>query len=404
MKFIKKQFTPTLITAAILVAPSAFATDTFASGITEALSDSKANLSFRARYEGVDQDGVANAADQDATAVTVRSRITLKTGAYQGLSLGLEVDNVTALVDDYNDLTFDYSGDDAVIADPEITDINQAYVKYANGGLKATVGRQRILQNNQRFVGGVGWRQNEQTYDGVRVEYKLNDSLSVDYSYIHNANRIFADSKKGADLHGAFHFLNVPYKINTQHKVSAFAYVFDFDTAAKLSTSTYGGLYKGKFGPVFVNASVASQSDNADNPNSFTATYINVEVGTKFSGVKVLAGYELLGSDNGVGFTTPFATLHKFQGFADKFLATPGQGIQDLYVTAVTKVSGVKLVATYHKLTSDVDGIDYGNELDLVAAYKINKSYGVLAKFASYSADDKATDTNKLWIQATAKF
>ena len=118
----------------------------------------------------------------------------------------------------------------------------------------------------------------------------------------------------------------------------------------------------------------------------------------------MLAGYELLGSDNGVGFTTPFATLHKFQGFADKFLATPGQGIQDIYVTAVTKVSSVKLVATYHNLTSDVDGIDYGNELDLVAVYKINKSYGVLAKFAVYSADDKATDTNKLWIQATAKF
>ena len=404
MKIIKKQFPLALITLAIVATPSAFAEGSIASGITNALSDSKANLSFRARYEGVNQDGVANATNKDATAVTIRSRITLKTGAYQGLSFGLEVDNVTALVDDYNDLTFDYSGDDAVIADPEITDINQAYVKYTNGGLKATVGRQRILQNNQRFVGGVGWRQNEQTYDGVRVEYKLNDSLSVDYSYIHNANRIFADSKKGEDLHGAFHFLNVPYKINTQHKVSAFSYVLDFDTAAKLSTSTYGGLYKGKFGPVFVNASVASQSDNADNPNNYTAAYLNAELGYKADAVTVLAGYELLGSDNGVGFTTPFATLHKFQGFADKFLATPGQGIQDLYVTAVTKVSGVKLVATYHNLTSDVDGIDYGNELDLVAVYKINKSYGVLAKFAVYSADDKATDTNKLWIQATAKF
>ncbi|MBL0711163.1 MAG: hypothetical protein JJV99_09165, partial [Colwellia sp.] len=45
-----------------------------------------------------------------------------------------------------------------------------------------------------------------------------------------------------------------------------------------------------------------------------------------------------------------------------------------------------------------------GTELDLVAAYKINKSYGVLAKFAAYDADEHKTDTNKLWIQATAKF
>ncbi|MCI2284859.1 hypothetical protein L3081_17510 [Colwellia sp. MSW7] len=65
---------------------------------------------------------------------------------------------------------------------------------------------------------------------------------------------------------------------------------------------------------------------------------------------------------------------------------------------------GVKLSATYHNLTSDVDNIDYGNELDLVANYTVNKNYSVLAKFANYSADDFSTDTNKLWLQAVAKF
>ena len=400
-----KTFTLSLLTAAILSAPAAFAADpAHGKGITDALADSKVNVSFRARYEGVDEDGVAGNADKDATALTVRSRLTLNTGAYQGLSLGLEVDNVTALVDDYNDLTFDYSGNDSVIADPEITDINQAYIKYVNGDLTATGGRQRILHNNQRFVGGVGWRQNEQTYDGVRLEYQANDSLSFDYSYIHNANRIFADAKKGADLGGEFHFLSVPYKVNKEHKITAFAYLLDFDTAAGLSTDTYGALYNGKFGPVFVNASAASQSDAGDNTNSFTATYLNAEVGSKFDIVTVLAGYEVLGSDNGVGFSTPFATLHKFQGWADKFLGTPGEGVRDIYVTAKTKVKGVKLSATYHNLTSDVGSKDWGNELDLVAAYKVNKNYGVLVKYANYSADDKPTDTSKLWIQATAKF
>lgn len=400
-----KTFTLSLLTAAIFSAPAAFAADPeHGKGITDALADSKVKVSFRARYEGVDEDGAAGAADKDATALTVRSRLTLNTGAYQGLSLGLEVDNVTALVDDYNDLTFDYSGNDAVIADPEITDINQAYIKYVNGDFKATGGRQRILHNNQRFVGGVGWRQNEQTYDGVRLEYKANDSLSFDYSYIHNANRIFADDKKGADLGGEFHFLNVPYKVNKDHKITAFAYLLDFDTAPALSTDTYGALYNGKLGPVFINASAASQSDAGDNTNSFTATYLNAEVGSKFGSVTVLGGYELLGSDNGVGFSTPFATLHKFQGWADKFLGTPGEGVQDIYVTAKTKVKGVKLSATYHNLTSDVDSKDWGNELDLVAAYKVNKNYGVLVKYANYSADDKSTDTSKLWVQATAKF
>jgi len=32
-----------------------------------------------------------------------------------------------------------------------------------------------------------------------------------------------------------------------------------------------------------------------------------------------------------VGFATPLATLHQFEGWADKFLTTPANGIKDLY-------------------------------------------------------------------------
>ena len=335
------KFTLSLLSAAILAAPITYAGETaHGKNFTKALSDSSVKVNFRVRYEGVDEDGPADTADKDATALTLKSRLTLNTGTYKDLSLGLEVDNVTALVNNYNDLTLDYSGTDSVVADPEITDVNQAYIKYNNNAFKATVGRQRILHNNQRFIGGVGWRQNEQTYDGVRVQFQANDALSFDYSYIHNANRIFADAKKGADLGGDFHFVNAAYKLNKKHKVTTFAYVLDFDTAAAISTSTYGVLYKGKFSKVFVNASLATQSDNGDNPNSFDATYLNAEVGAKFGPVTVLGGYELLGSDNGVGFSTPFATLHKFQGWADKFLGTPGEGVKDIYITAKTKVKG----------------------------------------------------------------
>jgi len=389
----KNKFTLSLITAAILAAPSAFATDTFASGITEALSESKAKLSFRARYEGVDQDGI----DKDANALTIKSRFTIETGSYQNFSLGLEVDNVSALVDNYNS-KINGNTQYPVVADPKGTDVNQGYIKYANNGFSAVVGRQRILHNNQRFVGGVGWRQNEQTYDGVRVQYEA-DALSADYSYIHNVNNIVEKN-----LSGEFHLANLGYKINKNHKVSAFTYILDFNAAAANSSSTYGALYNGNFGPVIVNASAATQSDNADNPNDYTATYLNAEVGYKADAVTVLAGYELLGSDNGIGFNTPLATKHKFQGWADKFLGTPAEGIEDIYLTVKGAVSGVKLSATYHDLSSDVDGIDYGTEIDLVAAYKINKNYGILAKFAAYDADDHVTDTNKLWIQATAKF
>jgi len=411
MKFTKKKLSLALITGSIISAPFAMADDAaFNSGIKKALTDSKVNVSLRARYEGVDEDGANGTTDKDATALTIKSRLTLQTGNYKKWSLGLEVDNVTAIVDDYNDLTFDYSGSDAVVADPEITDVNQAFLQYNSEKVKLTAGRQRILHNNQRFIGGVGWRQNEQTYDGYRIEYTASAALSLDYSYIYNANRIFGDDKKGDDLSGAFHFANAAYKINTEHKISAFAYVLDFDRAHAMSSSTFGALYNGKFGAVSVNLSAAMQSDVGDNPVNYDANYYNAEIATDLGQVTLLAGIEVLGSDNAkAAFSTPFATLHKFQGFSDKFLNTGSStgmpnGVEDTYITVKTKLAGVKLAATFHDLAANEGNIDYGTELDLVAAYTFKKDYDLLVKFARYSADELSTDTSKLWIQVATKF
>ena len=46
------------------------------------------------------------------------------------------------------------------------------------------------------------------------------------------------------------------------------------------------------------------------------------------------------------GFTTPLATLHKFQGWADKFLTTPANGLEDLYATASVTLKGVGALDT----------------------------------------------------------
>jgi hypothetical protein len=391
------KFTLSLLSTAILAAPTAFAGDTaHGKGITQALNDATVAINFRARYENVDQEDI----DKKADALTLKSRVTVKTGAYQNFSLGVEVDKVHALVDDYNSI-INGQTQYPVIADPEDSDVNQAFIKYVNNGFTATAGRQRILHNNQRFVGGVGWRQNEQTYDGIRAQYQAGN-FSVDYSYIHNINGI-----TGGNVSGDFHLVNANFNINKSHKIAAFTYLLDYDTSHANSSNTYGALYKGKFGSIFVNASAASQSDNGDNPTSYTALYLHAEVGSNFGPVTILGGYELLGSDNDIGFNTPLATKHKFNGWADKFLGTSGQGLEDIYITAKGKAAGVKLSATYHDFSSDEGNVDFGNELDLVAAYKINNNYGALIKFANYSAGDaeqKPTDTNKLWVQLTAKF
>ena len=139
--------------------------------ITDAVANGTVKINMRARYETVDEDN----AKKDANAGTLRTRLTYKTADFKGFNVLAEVDNVTA-IGQYNS-TDNGNADYSVVADPEGTDVNQFALSYKNGALKATAGRQRILHQGQRFVGGVGWRQNEQTYDGLRVEYALSLSL-----------------------------------------------------------------------------------------------------------------------------------------------------------------------------------------------------------------------------------
>ena len=388
-----------LATAVILALPSyAGALD----DIANAVRDSETKVNLRYRIESVDQDGI----DEDALASTLRSRLTWKTAPINDFIVNVEIDNVTDIGADNFNSTTNGNVDYPVVADPEGTDLNQVNVQYRGENLTFTGGRQRIVHNDQRFVGGVAWRQNEQTFDAVRFVYKASENISVDYSYVFNINRIFGpnDGAQPADWHGNFHLLNTSWKLNKNHKLVAFAYLLDNEVALAASSNTFGVDYTGKLGALTAKLSYASQSDAGDNPNDYSADYYKAELGGKLGAVNLSAGIEVLGSDNGVAFSTPLATLHKFQGFADKFLGTPGNGIEDVYISAVTKFNGVKFVATYHDFSSDEGDIDYGSEIDLVAAYKFNKHTTGLLKFAAYDADQFATDTTKVWAMLSFAF
>ncbi|GHE91711.1 alginate export family protein [Thalassotalea profundi] len=370
--------------------------------IAKAVTDSNVNINLRYRVETVDQEGI----EKDATASTLKSRLTWATAPINKITFNVEVDNVTAvIIDDYNSTT-NGKTQYPIIADPEGTDLNQANIKYAGEALTFIGGRQRITHNNQRFIGGVAWRQNEQTYDAARFIYKTSDAVSIDYSYVFNVNRIFGpnDGVQVADWYGNFQLINATFQQNENHQFNAFVYSLDNEESHVNSTNTYGFDYIGSFGNVKASLSYAKQSDAYDNLLDFSADYYKAELSGKIGQVILTAGYEVLGSDNGVGFSTPLATLHKFQGFADKFLGTPSTGIEDLYISATTVVSDIKLVATYHDFTAETGSADYGSEIDLAASYAFNKHVSGLLKFAAYDANALGTDTNKLWAMATFLF
>jgi hypothetical protein len=144
------------------------AQDSVMDGLNKAVKEGSVKLDFRYRYEHVDQDGF----DKEANASTLRSRLTLASGTVWGLSALAEIDNISNIGNDLYNSTENGKVQYPVVADPKGTDINQVWLKYSWEDLSGTYGRQRILHGSQRFVGGVGWRQNEQTYDGFRALWK----------------------------------------------------------------------------------------------------------------------------------------------------------------------------------------------------------------------------------------
>ena len=120
----------------------------------------------------------------------------------------------------------------------------------------------------------------------------------------------------------------------------------------------------------------------------------------RFEGFKVFGGLEVLGAGDGVGFATSLATLHKFQGWADKFLSTPGDGLEDVYVGASGKLGPVNLEAVYHDFSAEDSSDDFGTEWNIGAVWPVTKQFSTALKMADFSSDNKQRydDTTKVWL------
>ena len=397
------------VAAVVTMAASVQAEEAWLAG---ALKGGEVKIQFRYRYEDVDQN---NALD-DAQASTLKSRLNYTSALFSGWQAQVEVDNVSQIGDDdYNSTSNNETGY-SVVADPDGTEFNQAWIAYS--GIADTVvkgGRQRIVLDNERFVGGVGWRQNEQTYDAVTLKSSALAKTQLHYSFISNVNRITGpdEGSQPANYHGATHALNGKVDLGTFGAVTGFAYLLDFDNAPALSSSTYGVHWAGTYKVSDATklswlASYASQRDYADNLNDYSADYYLLEGGATYGKFGRKAGYEVLGGDDqpNHAFQTPLATLHAFQGWADKFLTTPRGGVEDLYLGATANVGPVALQLVWHDFQAEAFSQDYGSEWNASAAYKFGakKSYEVMFKFADYQADEFATDTTKFWLQFAATF
>lgn len=373
-----------------------------ASELNEALAGGELSLDLRYRLESVD----SAASPDDALASTLRTRVAWVSGGFAGFQLGLTLEDVRAIGSDTYNSTANGRLSYPVVADPQDTELDEGFLRYIGSErYTLTLGRQRIVVDNARFVGDVGFRQNRQTYDGLRLDLDLGGSGTLTYAHLERANRIFgahhpvlANRRTDLDadlLHGGWTLANGLSLVGYLHLVgiqSAPAASHRNLGLRVAATSETGA------GDLDWFAEYAQQRDHDAGAAAIDADYLHVGGTLGRDAWRFGLAYEVLGGDGTYGFSTPLATLHKFNGWADVFLATPAVGLRDTYLTVGRQLDRWDLSLVYHDFQADVGGASLGSELDLRAVRPFGDGFSFELKYADYDADTFGADARKLWV------
>ncbi len=367
------------------------------------------NAAARYRWESVDDDAFAKGAD----AHTARLRLGYRQPFADGFSVFFEGEGLAEINDDFNS-TANRQTAFPTVTDARALEVNQAYVAWQPAGTNVLIGRQRINLDNQRYVGASGWRQNEQTFDALNADHKIGDHWTLRYLYLDRVHRVNGDEAidpLARERELANHMLNTTYVIGT-HAFTGYGYFHDDQDLASASTRTLGMRWLGKYMPGDANdwiwawtAEYARQADYADNPQNFSLRYFLLEPSVSLGTLTARVGLENLGGNGNRAVQTPLATLHAFNGWADKFIVTPNAGLSDRYVGLTDKFGTgawqdkFTWNLMYHDYQADQGNADFGRELNFSLAAALPKGWAGMIKLADYRSDGFARDTRKIWLQ-----
>ena len=375
-----------------------------ASASEEGATADSIKVELRYRLEHVEQ----NNALQNALANTLRARVTAHKEVHPRFTVEVELDHVEAVAGDTYNSTVNGKTQYSVVADPRGTDVNQALLRYRNlsQGTDIAAGRMRINHLNQRFFGGVGWRQNEQTYDGIRLQQRIGEQLTLDVARVSNVNRIFGPKGPQANQRGDIYATNLHWQLQSNHRISAFHYDYDFRDWIVQSTQTFGVDYRGSLAvpdqaPIALHAVVARQTDAHNNPEDYAHHYHRFTAAWALHEINLEVGVERLAGNGVTALQTPLATLHAFQGFTDLFLVTPADGIREQFMKLGHRFGDLQVAIAYHRFEADVNRRDYGSEWNVVATKRFHNGVAAQFKYADYQAKNYAVDTRKAWLMLT---
>ncbi len=398
----------------LYAAPEETTEDLSSDPLATFFEESETYATFRYRFENVDQAGFK----KDANASTLRSVLGFKSAEVYRLNGHIEIEDVSELGPDTFNNTINGVTDRPVVADVDGTEVNILTLTSSHiSDSKLLAGRYHKVLDNARFVGDVVWRQNHQTFDGATFTNTTLEDVEFFYGYMWNVNRIFGDDSPVGDIDSANHLFHVNYSGLKDSTISLYSYLLDLEDLSAQSSATFGGLATGKQ-PLGDNFSLlydleyAYQSDYQDNPANYHANYLRAGTGIGYKAFSLSGGFELLGSDSGkIAFSTPLATLHKWNGWADIFLNTPPEGLQDSYGKLAyvqnewsKNLGKTVLEFVYHHFQSEEGNITYGREWDVNIVQHFYERYYAGVKFAHYDAQSYAQNTTKLIFSLGANF
>jgi hypothetical protein len=364
-------------------------------------------IDIRARYEFADYSGF----DQ-SNALTFRERLGLKTTAWNGFSAFVEGEFSQAAIDDFNGGApgaDPFDPKNTLIADPQTNELNQGYLQYEGFDTIGKLGRQRIIYDNAAFIGNVGWRQNEQTYDAISLANKSIDALTFNYAYINQVNRIFGSEADGPlttatpnveDIGSQVHLLNASYAGIEGVTLGAYAYLMNFSDLGAWDNNTFGVSAKGTALGLALYGELAWQ-DKAGVLGAEDAMYAHLSATKTLKSDGVDYGALTLGMEHlDAGFKTPLATVHAFNGFAD--VTDPGRisgshnGLTDLYISHTIPIFfGIKWMNVLHAMGDNELSAGYGWEYDSVLTKKFDDHFTAIAKFAYFDSQGDVYVNNK---------
>ena len=188
-------------------------------------------VNVRLRYEFGDLDSPGL---DEAHALTIRERLGLRLGAFSGFTAFAEYEGTQHLVDDFSTPPTTSPGpgpgSETVIADPRSNELNRAWLQWEGFESEVKVGRQRLILDNAAFVGNIGWRQNEQTFDAAVVRTEWFENFGLLYAYVDRVNRIFGSEADGALSHfeGDTHLFHAGWDGSNGIGVTGYVYLMDF--------------------------------------------------------------------------------------------------------------------------------------------------------------------------------